>query len=149
MARNCDRQPSFLRILQSPFLLTVSNAFVRSTKVMNIVLLSALCLRAITMSVVPRLGLKPHWLSGRCSSAIVGTSLLAIILLRFCRRWREGLYRDSLGSQTFPFFLYWVIMTASRRSCRSFPCSQQQTKNSWSLILIVRPPFFPIFGGMP
>ena len=42
MARNFGGQPSFLRIFQSPFLLTVSNAFVRSTKAMNNSLFSLL-----------------------------------------------------------------------------------------------------------
>ena len=40
-------------------------------------------------------------------------------------------------------------MTAPLKSCGSFPCSQQQTKNSWNLILSAGFPFFPISGGMP
>ena len=82
MARNFGGQPGFLRIFQSPFLLTVSNAFVGSTKVMNNPFFcsryfSWISLRANTMSVAPRLALKPHWLSGRCFPAIVGTSLFS------------------------------------------------------------------------
>ena len=34
------------------------------------------------MSVVPLFDLKPHWLSGRFSAAMVGTSLLNGILVR-------------------------------------------------------------------
>ena len=34
------------------------------------------------MSVVPLFALKPHWLLGRFSSAMVGTSLLSRILAR-------------------------------------------------------------------
>ena len=44
-------------------------------------------------------------------------------------------------------FLYRVIITASRRSCKSFPSAQEQTKNSWSLILSDGPPFSHISGG--
>ena len=80
---------------------------------------------ANTKSVGPRLTLKPHWLSERCSSAIVSTNLSSLL------------------------FLYRVMMTASRRSCGSFPCSQQQKQNSWSLILSAAPPFFQISDGMP
>ena len=65
------------------------------------------------MSVVPRLALKPHWLSGRCSSAIVGTSLfsntLAKILLAMERTVIPRLFEQSDFS---PLFLYRVIMTA-------------------------------------
>ena len=67
MVRNLGGQPSFARIFRSPVLLTVSNAFVRSTKVMYIPLFCSLhffwiCLKTNTMSAVPLFALKPHWL---------------------------------------------------------------------------------------
>ena len=57
----------------------VSNALVRSTNVTYSPLFcsrhfSWSCLRTKTMSVVPRFALKPHWVSGRWSSAMIDTS---------------------------------------------------------------------------
>ena len=40
-------------------------------------------------------------------------------------------------------------MTASRRSCGSLPCSQQQRKSSWSLQCNAGPPCFQASGGIP
>ena len=48
----------------------------------NPVLLRALLQRTNTMSVVLLLALKLHWLSGRCSSMMVSTSLFSRILAR-------------------------------------------------------------------
>ena len=41
------------------------------------------------------------------------------------------------------------MITASRRSCGNFPCSQQQRKSSWSLLWRAWPPCFQISAGMP
>ena len=40
-------------------------------------------------------------------------------------------------------------MTASRRSLGSLPCSQQQTRSSWSLLCNAGPPSFQSSGGIP
>ena len=40
-------------------------------------------------------------------------------------------------------------MTASRRSCGSLPCSQQQRKILWSLQCNAGPPCFQASGGIP
>ena len=40
-------------------------------------------------------------------------------------------------------------MTASRRSLGSFPCSQQQTRSSWSLLCNAGPPLFQNSSGIP
>ena len=87
MVRNFGGRPSFSRIFQSPFLHTVSNAFVRSTDVICNPLFCLrhfcwICIRTNTMSVVRRLALKPHWISGRCCSAMVGTGLFSNTLGR-------------------------------------------------------------------
>ncbi len=87
IVRNFSWQPSFSRIFQSPCLLTVSNAFVRSTKVTYNALfcsrhISWICLRTNTLSVVPRLALKPHCVSEMWASAIAGTSRFSITLAR-------------------------------------------------------------------
>ena len=70
IAMNLAGQPNFAIIFQSPSRLTVSNALVRSTKVMY---RSTFCswhfswsCRAVKiMSFVPLFFLNPHWLSGR------------------------------------------------------------------------------------
>ena len=70
IAMNLAGQPNFAIIFQSPSRLTVSNALVRSTKVMK---RSTFCswhfswsCRAVKiMSIVPLSFLDPHWLSGR------------------------------------------------------------------------------------
>ena len=61
-------RPRRSRIIHSPFLLTVSNALVRSTNATYSPLFGSLhffskCLRTITMSVIPLLALNTHWVS--------------------------------------------------------------------------------------
>ena len=87
MLRNFCGQPSRFMISHSPFLLTVSNALVRSTKVMYSPLFCSLhfscsCLRLNTISVVLLFALKPHWLSGIWSAAMDETSLFSNTLAR-------------------------------------------------------------------
>ena len=133
----------------------MSNALVRSTKVTNTPLFcsrhfSEISLSANTMPLVPRLVLNPHWPSGTYSSAIVDTSLfnntLATILPAIARR---DIPLKLEQSDCSPLFLSRVMMAASRRSCGSFLCSQQQTKNLWNLLVGAGPPFFQTSGGMP
>ena len=64
------------------------------------------------MSVMPLLALKPHWLLGRFSSAMVGLSLFGRILA------------NALLS------MYRVMMIASQKSYDILPCFQQQTIRS-------------------
>ena len=87
MLRNFPGQPRRSRICHRPFHLTVSKAFFRSINVAYIPLFCSWHFswswrRMNTMSVVLLLALKPHWLSGRCSLAMDGTSLLSSILAR-------------------------------------------------------------------
>ena len=70
IAMNLVEQPNFAIIFQRPSRLTVSNALVRSTKVIQRSMLcswhfSWSCLAMKIMSVVPPSFLYPHWLSGR------------------------------------------------------------------------------------
>ena len=99
---------------------------------------------------VPRLALKPHLLYDRCFSAMVSTSLFSNTLANILQGMERRNYPVIIGAvRHFPLFFYRVMMTASRKSCGSFPCSQQQTKNSWSLILSAGPPFSQISAEMP
>lgn len=41
------------------------------------------------------------------------------------------------------------MITALRRSLGSLPCSQKQTRSSWSLLCNAGPPSFQISGGIP
>ena len=96
--RNFGGQPRRSMISQSPFLVTVSNALVRSTNVTYSPLFcsrhfSWSCLRTKTMSVVPRFALKPHWVSGSWSSAMIDTSLF--------RSTRAKIF-PAMGSRVIP-----------------------------------------------
>ena len=158
MVRNFGGQPSFFRICHRPSLLTMSNALVKSTKVMYRPLFcsrhfSWSCLKTNTMSVVPRFALKPHWLSGRWSSAMVGVSLLSRIRARIFPAMESRVMplwlEQSAFSPLFLYILYRVIMIALRRSGGSVSCSQQLMKNSWSLEWREGPPLIQTSGGMP
>ena len=54
------------------------------------------------MSVVLLFRLKPHWLSGVLSSAMVGTSLLSSILARIFPAMESRVIPGSCHSLTFP-----------------------------------------------
>ena len=87
MLRTSVGQPRHSIIIHSPFLLTVSNALVRSTNTTYCPLFCSLnfswsCLKMNTMSAVPLLALNPHWVSGRWFSAMVGTNLFRSIRAR-------------------------------------------------------------------
>ena len=75
-------QPRHARVFHSLSWLTVSKAFVRSTKAAYRPMFcslhfSCICLSTKIMSTVPLLDLNPHWLSGVFSCAIVGMSLFS------------------------------------------------------------------------
>ena len=97
------------------------------------------CLRMNTMSMVPRLALNPHRVSGRWSSAIVGTNLF--------RSTRARIFPAMESSD--PLFSYKVTMTALQRSLGSLPCSQQQTRSSWSLTVKCWSSIFPELWSNP
>ena len=141
-------------IIHSPFLLTMSNAFARSTNATYSPLFSPRhfiwsCLRTNTMSVVPLLAPNPHWVSGRWSSAMVGTNLFRSTRARIFPAMESS---DSLivgAIWLFFLFLYKVMMTASRRLLGGLPCSQQQKRSSWSLLCNAGLPSFQSSGGIP
>ena len=65
----------------------------------------------------------------------------------FFLQWRAEWSLDSWSNLTLiPLFLYKVMMIALLRSLRSLPCSQQQTRSSWSLLHNAGPPSFQSSG---
>ena len=133
MARGYGGQPSF-QDFSFPFLLLSPNTFVRSTKVMTNPLF---CSRHFSLN----LSQGKHHISG---SPIGPKTTLALWEMFFCNSENKLVQQYScyfavdgekgfpqyLESKCSPLFLSRVMMSASRRSCGSFPCSQQQTKNS-------------------
>ena len=112
MVRNFGGRPGRSKICYRAFLLTVSNALVRSTNVTCSPLFcsqhfSWSCLRTNTISVVLLLALKPHYISGRWLSAIPGTSL----------------FRSTLARILPAMERWWSLDTSSSWTC--LPCSRR------------------------
>ena len=95
MLRNfVEQQPRCSMIIHNPFLLTVSDALVRSTNTTYSPFFCSLhfswtCLRMNTMlALLPLLAHNPHWVSGRWSSARVGINLFKSTRTRIFLQWR-------------------------------------------------------------
>ena len=153
MMRNFRENPRHSVIILGLFIFTESNALVRSTNAIYNPLFYSLnfswrCLRTNSTSVVPLLALKPRWAFGTWSLAMVDTNIF---------RSTRAMIFPAMESRVIPLeqfdfsslFLYNVTMIASQRSLRSLPCTQQQTRSSWSLICNAGPPSFQSSAWIP
>ena len=147
-------QPNLDMIFHNPSLLTVSNAFVRSTNVMYrswccSMLFSCSWRAAKTISMVPRPAWNPHWLSGRgpCSRCFRRRfrSTRAKIMLAIARRdiplW---LSYDRL----LPFLLYMWTTVVSLNSWGRVSLSQKDLKSSVHFVRRTGPPDLNTSAGM-
>ena len=122
---NIGGQPSHPMIYHIPLLLTVLNAYSLRFSSWHF---SWNCWRNKTIYIELLLALKLHRQSGRYSLVMVGISLYSWILVRNFLRGRVS-NSTVTGPVRFVTFLFlYRIMTASRRSCGSVPCSNNRRR---------------------
>ena len=119
-----------------PFLLTRSNAFVRSIKAMYKGMFCSLhfscsCLTEKIMSTVDLCDLNPHWDSGYMRSASFWSRFRTTLANTFPVMLRSEIPLKLLQSLRSPLFLYRVAIFASLMSWGTVPSSQQSISSSW------------------
>ena len=103
MVRSFGQNPCFSRIFQSPVLLIVLNALVRSMKVtcrpfFYFQHFSWICLKAKTMLLVTQSNLKPHWLYERYYLWWQEPVFSMVALQGFCQHLTAWLFHNSWNS---------------------------------------------------